>query len=351
MTPGQNTVISPESLTVSGALPGFLQYLWVERRFSRTTVKTYEYSVRFFIREVGDLPIRTVGLEHVISLKAHLTARGARESRIAGVLAALKCLLQYSRDVRKIQVLDTNDIKLPRPPRREVIYLTNEELEQFLAAIPLRTWTGKHRLAGFRFRALCEAVVATGMRLSEALSLDRNSVEMETRTATIVGKRNKQRTVFFTNRALHWLTRYLDLRTDKGEALFACESGARLRQKAVQAMFSRTGRWAGLEKPVTAHILRHTTATNLLKNGCPIGHIKEILGHENLETTCRYYLGLLSKKEVQQAHATYLDIEVLKDETRTPHAAPPATLKPSTPPRPHGPFDSSTWSGRVETNP
>src|SRR5712691_11478595 len=72
-------------------------------------------------------------------------------------------------------------------------------------------------------------------------------------------------------------------------------------------MFRRNTKWAVLEKRVTPHMIRHTTATNLLRNGCPIGFIKEILGHENLETTCRYYLGILNKKDVKFAHETYTE--------------------------------------------
>jgi integrase/recombinase XerD len=69
--------------------------------------------------------------------------------------------------------------------------------------------------------------------------------------------------------------------------------------------FQRLGRKAGLDKKVTAHILRHTMATTLLFNGCPIGHIKVALGHERLDTTCRYYLGL-DLRAAKEAHQEFL---------------------------------------------
>src|SRR5207249_3346998 len=117
----------------------------------------------------------------------------------------------------------------------------------------------------------------------------------------------KQRTVFFTDRALQWITRYVDLRTDSNPALFATLKNKRLTVDSVEPMFRRNTKWSGLEKRVTPHMIRHTTATNLLRNGCPIGYIKEILGHENLETTCRYYLGILTKAEVKRSHEQYFD--------------------------------------------
>ena len=79
-----------------------------------------------------------------------------------------------------------------------------------------------------------------------------------------------------------------------------------LQVRTAIAWFGRFRGKAGIKKKVTAHILRHTVATTLLFNGCPIGHIKDILGHEYLMTTCKYYLGA-DKRAAKQAHRTYLD--------------------------------------------
>ena len=126
------------------------------------------------------------------------------------------------------------------------------------------------------------------------------------REAKIVGKGNKERIVFFTDRALQWLRRYLEARGDDNAPLFVCMDGAsRLKRPDIWRFFARVRRLAGISKPVRPHLLRHTAATRLLFNGCPIGHIKEILGHERLETTCRYYLGL-DHRAAKQAHQRYL---------------------------------------------
>src|SRR5437899_8770926 len=74
----------------------------------------------------------------------------------------------------------------------------------------------------------------------------------------------------------------------------------------VQQMFQRTVKRAKLGKRVTPHTLRHTAATLLLRNGCPIGYIKEVLGHSRLETTCRYYLGVLNKVDTKRAFDQYM---------------------------------------------
>jgi site-specific recombinase XerD len=202
--------------------------------------------------------------------------------------------------------MDIARIKAPRIPRKPVRYVSPEDLERFLEAIQLATSWGRPRQAGHCLRALVEMLLATGMRISEALRLNRNDVDFEKREANVLGKRNKPRVVFFTERSLGWLATYLAMRKDSNIALFVSTDHTRLTADSVGAMFRRTKQLAGLASPITPHILRHTTATMLLRNGCPIGYIKELLGHEDLQTTCRYYLGTLDHGDVKKAHNKYL---------------------------------------------
>lgn len=279
----------------------------VEKRFSPLTVSKYHGNVRWFVRDVGDLVIPALCLNDFISLKARMTERGARASRIAGVIFAMKSALSYAHDVLGVPILDLRSVKAPREARREVVYLTDQELARFLGTIRLESsWTGEPRVTGYCYRALVETLLASGMRISEALSLDRDSIDFGTREAVIIGKGNRQRTVFFTPRALDWLQRYFKMRRDTGQALFASRTGRRLTRDAVEFMFRRLSRAARLEKAVTPHMLRHTAATNLLHKGCPIGFIKEVLGHQRLETTCRFYLGMLDKADTKRAFDSYM---------------------------------------------
>ncbi|MDT8067951.1 MAG: tyrosine-type recombinase/integrase [Terriglobia bacterium] len=290
---------------ISEVLVGFTEYMSAERRFSPRTVKNYGEACRYFAKELGDLGVSEIELRHFISLKARMEVRGTGASRVASIIVGMKCLLQYVRDVLGVAVMDLTGIRTPKAPSREVTYLTHDELGIFFAAIRLQTWTGEPRYSGYCFRALAETLLATGMRISEALALDRNSIDLVAKEAVIVGKGNKQRTVFFTDRALEWLQKYLALRRDSNPALFLSSRSRRLTIDAVGRTFCRVRTWAGLEKHVTPHTLRHTTATNLLANGCPIGFIREVLGHQRLETTCRYYLGILNRADTKKAHEKY----------------------------------------------
>lgn len=297
-------------LTIGDLLPGLIEYMVVERRFSPATILTYKKNIHRFLRDVGNLPVSEIGLHHVISLKARLARRGVGDAHIGTVVSAVKILFRYARDVRKIPVLDLTAVKPPRGRRREVVYLTREELDQFLQAIPLLTKDGKPRLGGLRFRAIVETLTASAMRISEALALNRDSIDFARGEARVIGRRNRERTVFFPARARHWITRYLEFRTDAGQALFANVDGSRLKPNGVETMFKQVARSAGLEKPVTPQVIRHTTAITLLRNGCPLATVKEILGHANIETTSRIYLGLFNKADIKNAYRAYMTVAV-----------------------------------------
>jgi integrase/recombinase XerD len=146
----------------------------------------------------------------------------------------------------------------------------------------------------------------TAIRIGEALSLNRSQIDFQARVARIIGKGNKERVVFFTERSLHRLQQYLQTRKDENSAAFVSLNGRRqLQRPDIWRGFARPKKASGLSKPIRPHLLRHTAATQLLFNGCPVGHIKEILGHERLERTCRYYLGL-DRRAAKAAHENFL---------------------------------------------
>lgn len=296
--------------TISQILPGFVEYMWVEKRFSAATVSKYKENMVSFMRDVGDLGVAELGFAQIVALKGRMAARGAQEARMASMIFAIKSFLAYARDVLELGVMDLSLIRAPKPPRREVAYLSPDELNRFISAIPVtNSWTQQPRFDGLCFRALVETLSASAMRISEALSLNRDSIDFEKRESYIIGKGNRGRTVFFTEDALTWIRRYLELREDSGPALFASRTGERLRVGAVETRFRRLSAKAALGKRVTPHMLRHTAATHLLQKGCPVGYIKEILGHQRLETTCHFYLGMMNAADTKRAFESYMSYD------------------------------------------
>jgi len=294
------------ALRLSEVSKQFINYTKVELQFGAQTIEKYKYCLRRVQVLIGDKAIRDITAADITEIKAQMLARGNGVCWQVCMLAAVKRLLLYCRDQLALAVLDPDVILIPKRPRRAVVYLTVEEVERFVNAIPLTTQKGRPNHHGLRFRALVEALLGSAMRIGELLSMDRIDIDFERKEARIIGKGNKERTVFFTDRALYWLKRYLENRADQSAALFVSQNGcSRLARTDIWRPFHRYRELAGLNKPVRPHLLRHTAATQLLFNGCPVGHIKEILGHERLETTCRYYLGL-DQRAAKLAHAQYL---------------------------------------------
>lgn len=317
LVPPRNVEPSLEPL-----IAGFLDWARVERGFSAETISTYRRSLERFFTEASVVAVERITAGDVFRFKRLLLNRGCSPSYIAGMVLALRSLLTYCAGTLQLPVLDPKSIRPPTRPRRAVTYLTLEEVRRFVGSIKLENrWVGRSRRLssnqpGLLYRTLVEVLLGTGMRISEALGLHHRDIDWLQREARVVGKGRKERTVFFTARSLHWLRRYLDERTARpcAAVVFVDADGAPLSRVIVGRWFRRQTTRAGINKTVTAHVLRHTVATTLMFNGCPMGHIKEILGHERLDTTCRYYLGL-DLRRARIAHQQYLTYECAENGT------------------------------------
>ena len=287
---------------MSALVDGFLDYATYELNFSPNTVNKYRESLKSFIKHVGDKEVGQLEVRDFVMLKKKLMDNGVGEAYISGLVFAVRSLIGYCRNFLNIQTLDPKQIRPPKKFKREVIFLSAEEIARFIEVINTK------KITGLRFRVLVEVLLGTGMRISETLSLNRKTINWERREAKIIGKGNKERTVFFTKRSLDWIRRYLEKRSDEHDAIFVTNGREprRLRTGDIWRYFGYHKAKARIDKKITPHILRHTVATNLVFNGCPIIHVKEILGHEKLDTTCKYYLGV-DKEKAKQAHREYLN--------------------------------------------
>ena len=281
---------------LSNLVPSFLKYARYELCLADQTIKKYADALKWVQRDLGDIEVESLTPGHFIELKGKIYERGAGSSRVSTIVFAMKSFLVFCREAMNLHVLDPKELRPPKREKREVIFLANDEVKQFVDSIKIynRSYGRKDQiqLDGLRFRTLVEVLLGTGMRISEALSLNRESIDFEKREAKIIGKGNKERTVFFSDRSLEWIKFYLKERKDTAPALFTTRLHSRLTRADVSELFVRQTKKAGMNKGVSPRILRHTVATNLLFNGCPISHVKEILGHELLVTTCTYYLGM-----------------------------------------------------------
>ena len=292
-----------KTITISNLAEEYLTWLQIERRFAKSSIVSYRSRLKSFVRDVGNVELSKFTMEHIFRLKQILHERNNTEVFIGVCLACLKGILKYYRDRYSAPLqIDPDQITIPKRPRREVVFLTSEEIQRFRDSINTKP------LCGLRFRTLVEVLLGTGMRISEALNLDRNSIDFSKKEARVIGKGNKERAVFFNDDSIFRIERYLSRRADKHEAVFVTTGKIvrRLRNQDLTKYFKRQRMIAGINKKITPHCLRHCFASHLVFNSCPFTEIKTLMGHERLDTTIRYYVGLTDTEKAREAHQKYL---------------------------------------------
>jgi integrase/recombinase XerD len=274
-------------MQIVDAFESFLTHGRSERLHAIETQKKYrDCFTSWILPRLGHVPIEAISRLDILNFRQLLVERGLSVSRQCSILIVLKSFLRFCRTVLKVDCLDPAEIALPNRGRPHVLVLTDVEIRKMLDA------TLVHTFAGLRLRALIELILATGVRISEALSLNRSSFDQNHSEIAIIGKGKKPRTIFLNVRAKHWVGRYLQTRFDDDPAVFVTTGSmpSRWKREDVSRFFINLSRRAALGKKITPHILRHTYCTNLLKNGADITFIKDLAGHQDIHTTEKYYL-------------------------------------------------------------
>ncbi|MDD3607283.1 MAG: tyrosine-type recombinase/integrase [Candidatus Moranbacteria bacterium] len=234
---------------MSDLIDGFMEYLQYELNYSPNTVSKYRSSLARVIRDIGDLNVEQMEVRDFVRLKRIMIQRGAVGAGISTAVFSIRTFLNYCNQFLGIKTLDPKQIRPPKRIKREVIFLTKEEIEKFVGVIEI------HNLRGVRFRALVEVILGTGMRISEVLSLKRKDIDWEKKEAKIIGKGNKERMVFFTSRALHWIDQYLERRHDSHESIFVTTGDPKpLKRDDIWRFFARYREKAKIDKPLTNYI-------------------------------------------------------------------------------------------------
>jgi integrase/recombinase XerD len=276
-------------MTFDEAFPPFHLHGQVERGYSPQTLEKFRDCFRSWIQpRLGQTALEDITYLHLLEFRKAMAEAGLGVARQYSILMVLKLLFRFCRTKLRVPCYDPAEISLPRRVAKKVEFLTEQEVAQLVRIIPTHTHTG------LRLRALVEVLLSTGLRISEALSLNRDSIDPETGEAEVVGKGNKPRAVFFSPVCQSWINRYLDRRRDTCPAVFATTgtSPRRLSRNDMSKVFRRLRKRSGITKKLTPHLLRHTFCTSLLHNGADIMFIKELAGHQDIQTTARYYLGV-----------------------------------------------------------
>jgi integrase/recombinase XerC len=302
----------------------FKAYMEAEKNASPYTLRNYETDLGGSSRVTGFLEfISARGIEHLGKVNrvhireylAYLAEQGIAKASVNRKLSAIRSLYRYL--VRE-ELLKTNpalNVSSPKMDRRLPKFLTEEEIRRIIEAPDVTTSEGQ------RDRAFLELLYASGLRVSELVSLDAGQIELDTREIRVTGKGSKERIVLMGIPAAKALAVYFrdgreklaetwkSLRK-KPEALFLVDSKnvihrkpdyrGRLTARSVQALLHKYAVKAGTGKRVYPHMIRHTFATHLLDGGADLRVVQELLGHSSLTTTQVYTH--VSKKRAKQVY-------------------------------------------------
>lgn len=294
----------------------YLEYLEIEQGRSLKTIRNYDHYLSRLEDYSDNLDVKDINQELVRKWRLWLNRLGTnsndelQKNTINYHLIALRSFLKWCAK-RDIRTLSADKIELAKANRKEISFLTNDELNNLFVQPNTST------LQGLRDRAILELLYSSGLRVSELTNLNKEHINLHKREFSVRGKGQKDRPIFISPVACEWLNKYIEQRNDTIPALFIRHtkrrqledrSGnySRLTPRSVQRMVSRYALLGGITKHVSPHTLRHSFATDLLMNGADLRSVQALLGHSNIATTQIYthVTDLHLKKVHEQFHSS-----------------------------------------------
>ena len=273
-------------------LDEFCDNLWLEDGLSRNTLDSYRRDLTklaLWLEKQRDTSILQATHADIQGFLAHLVSvQKAKPSSTGRNISSLKRLFRYLLRQGKISTDPTLQIDTPKLPRNLPKSLTEQDVEQLLGAPDTQT------PLGMRDRTMFEVLYATGLRVSELVTLRITQVSMDMGVVRVMGKGSKERLVPLGEEALDWLRRYLAdgrgvlLGKQVSDALFVTARGEGMTRQMFWYLIKKHARTCGLNKPMSPHTLRHAFATHLLNHGADLRVVQMLLGHADISTTQIY---------------------------------------------------------------
>jgi site-specific recombinase XerD len=294
----------------------FFAGVTITGELSDSSIIKYRDSIKTFFKMLNHKSIGIIEISDFDTFILRMKANGASGARIRNVISAVKSLIGYLQRERLLEsALDLEKIKKPRLHKKEVAYLTDNEIALLFKVVRKDMQNGM-MIRKVRMMALLVILLQTGARLGEALSIKIRDIDRINMEIPIIGKGRKPRSLYISEDTLFWIGKYLSIRRTENEYLFVTLDGkTKWSQTDVGRSFRRYRNLSGITKPFVLHTLRHTAATQLALKGVPMNQIQKILGHSRLETTIKYYIGAVekdvAKKVMQDERYRYIPKEMV----------------------------------------
>ncbi len=285
-------------MTAKKSINEFFTYLINTKKAAANTVSAYQLDISTYSEyaEKCGFDIVTAKDSDIEKYKKHLVSRGFSTSSVSRAMSSLR---GYYKFLNVTGVIDSNPAKAVKNDKNEkktIDVLTSEEVDRLLSQPDVKD------IKGLRDKAMLELMYATGIKVSELISLNVSDVNLQLGCISCHGTESSKhdRRIYIYPTAVKTIRDYLKfsrayLVDDDFEPLFVNIGGTRITRQGFWKILKSYAARAGITKPITPHILRNSFATHLLENGADINDIKEILGHSDISSTLVYANYLKSK--------------------------------------------------------
>jgi integrase/recombinase XerD len=297
-------------------LDEFSDALWLEDGLTRNTLESYRSDLQQFsqwlaeqwVAEQGErkqndsLLVAATHPDLLEFLASKVSAR-VKASTTSRELSSLKRFYRFLLRQGRIQTDPSLNIDTPKLPRNLPASLTEADVEALLNAPDVKA------SLGLRDRTMLEVLYASGLRVSELISLESAQISLSMGIVRVIGKGGKERLTPLGEDALEWVARYTReirsglLNGKLSNALFVTTRGSAMTRQAFWYLIKRYARQAGISKPLSPHTLRHAFATHLLNHGADLRVVQLLLGHADISTTQIYTH--VARERLKRIHALH----------------------------------------------
>ena len=270
-------------------MQAFVSAMEIQGR-SPNTIERYRYIIGKMMNAIN-VTTRQVTVYHLRKFLADEKARGVADRTLEGVRQVFSSYFNWLQREGLIATNPVANLGAIRCQKKVKTTYTDVDIEQL-----------KFAASSIRDRAIISFLLSTGCRISEMTQLNRDSINLATLECTVLGKGNKERTVFLDSVAGMLIKQYLEERKDDSPALFTGKGSERLTPGGVRLMLNKLAEATGVDH-VHPHKFRRTLATNLIRHGMPIQEVASILGHDKLDTTMQYVV--LDNTQVRNSYRRY----------------------------------------------
>lgn len=273
-------------------LKDFIHFLVVEKGLASNTVISYERDLKsylLYLNKVEEMSsLDAVTRSTIIQFLKFLTEKGKSAKTIARHIASIRSFHQFLLREKVTNQDPTVHIDRPKQEQKLPQVMSLEEVQALLDS------PDTSKAFGMRDKAMLELLYATGMRVSELISLNLSDVHLTMGFVRCIGKGNKERIIPLGSMAQSAITTYIEesrsqlLKKKTTDALFVNLYGNRLTRQGFWKILKKLTKEASIEKELTPHTLRHSFATHLLENGADLRAVQEMLGHADISTTQIY---------------------------------------------------------------